>query len=136
FVLFCFVSFFSFFFFFFFFFLTYFFFFFFFFFFFSFLFFFYFFFIFGNGSVRDIMVTVYNSLNEPQMRFIMRSTLMGLVYLHAVNVFHRDVKGVLFVYIYFLFFCLFVCLFSLSAVFLFFSLSLSLSRVFCGLYSS
>lgn len=47
----------------------------------------------GLGSIKDMMKTTMETLNERQVAYIMRETLRGLTYLHAMKILHLDVKA-------------------------------------------
>ena len=43
----------------------------------------------GGGSIRDIIETLEQSLTETQVTYILKETLIGLQYLHSMNIIHR-----------------------------------------------
>jgi serine/threonine protein kinase len=47
----------------------------------------------GVGSIKDIMQTCKDTLNEQQATYVIQQTLKGLVYLHSQNILHLDVKS-------------------------------------------
>eukprot|EP01130_Rhizamoeba_saxonica_P004614 TRINITY_DN187_c1_g1_i2.p1 TRINITY_DN187_c1_g1~~TRINITY_DN187_c1_g1_i2.p1 ORF type:complete len:560 (-),score=123.14 TRINITY_DN187_c1_g1_i2:79-1758(-) len=47
----------------------------------------------GLGSVKDVMKTLQDTITERQCAYILHYTLKGLVYLHASNILHLDIKA-------------------------------------------
>lgn len=47
----------------------------------------------GGGSVSDIMRIRKKTLTENEISTILKDTLMGLEYLHALRKIHRDIKA-------------------------------------------
>ena len=47
----------------------------------------------GVGSIKDIMQTCKDTLNEQQATYVIQQTLKGLAYLHSQNILHLDVKS-------------------------------------------
>jgi serine/threonine protein kinase len=47
----------------------------------------------GVGSIKDIMQTCKDTLNEQQATYVIQQTLKGLFYLHSQNILHLDVKS-------------------------------------------
>merc|ERR1711988_1775173 len=45
------------------------------------------------GSIKDLMKACSATLSEAQIAYVCYSTVQGLIYLHARNVIHRDVKA-------------------------------------------
>lgn len=45
------------------------------------------------GSVKDVMKTTLETLDEDQISYVIRETLKGLAYLHQLNILHLDVKS-------------------------------------------
>jgi len=45
------------------------------------------------GSIRDLIEETQTALTEEQVAFVCRESLKGLLYLHASNIIHRDVKA-------------------------------------------
>jgi len=45
------------------------------------------------GSVRDMIELCNKPLKEDQIAYILQQSLQGLLYLHAMNIIHRDVKA-------------------------------------------
>src|SRR5690348_13720876 len=46
-----------------------------------------------GGAVSDIFSICNEGLTEDQIAVVTRETLKALVYLHGVNIIHRDIKG-------------------------------------------
>lgn len=47
----------------------------------------------GMGSLKDMMKTCMEALNESQVSYTVQQTLRGLAYLHSTNILHLDVKA-------------------------------------------
>jgi serine/threonine protein kinase len=47
----------------------------------------------GSGSVADVMKITESLLNEEQISYVIKGTLLGLAYLHKERKIHRDVKA-------------------------------------------
>ena len=47
----------------------------------------------GGGAISDIPQVWEIELSEDQLSVIAREILLGLQYLHSVNIIHRDIKG-------------------------------------------
>lgn len=45
------------------------------------------------GSVRDMIELCNKPLKEDQIAYILQQSLQGLLYLHSMNIIHRDVKA-------------------------------------------
>lgn len=45
------------------------------------------------GSIRNLIEMCNSPLNEMEAAYVISATLKGLVYLHAMNIIHRDVKA-------------------------------------------
>ena len=47
----------------------------------------------GGGSVADIIAVTGQTLSEPEIAEVLAAMLLGLEYLHANRIIHRDVKA-------------------------------------------